>query len=111
MLATLSPWLQRCIACYRPKVPPLPLTLFRTLSTHSLSDLSTMTKSSLPALTGAPRLLPSWLLTRLDECCFNGLSCRGALNSLLGVEARGEGLGDERYRTALGSFTGVSVDV
>lgn len=104
----------RCID-HRPSVPPFPLTLFRILSTHSLSDLSTMTKSSFPiptvptepVLIGTPRLLE----TKLDDvCCLRGLSWRWAVNSLLGVEARGDGLGELRYRTAFGSFTGVSVE-
>jgi len=48
-----------CIHPHRPRVPPLPLTLLRILSTHSLSDLSTITKSSFPLETEGPRLLPS----------------------------------------------------
>lgn len=32
------------------------------------------------------------------------------MNSLLGVDVRGDGLGELRYRTALGSLTGVSYD-
>ena len=69
-----------------------------------------MTKSSLPdpllVLIGTPKLLD----TKLDDCCLSGLSWRCAVNSLLGVEAIGDGLGELRYRTAFGSFTGVSVE-
>ena len=73
-----------------------------------------MTKSSVPVpapvpvplLIGTPRPLD----IKLVDCCLSGLSWRCAVNSLLGVDVRGDGLGELRYRTALGSLTGVSVD-